>query len=307
MQLDPRLQQAIEADSGFQLEYISFIGAGWFAQAYQFEHQNQTYVVRISKHYQDFLKDAYAAQHWGQHLPIPPILAHQQFADGWVYAISPYIAGQTISALEPQQLSQIQPHLFQTMHQLHQQDLGSSTGWGLANAQGQGRYQTGAEEILDIGNYKFDYNWREWYERQDQTGSLLRQGYRVMERLLSTITTERYLMHRDFGFDNVICQPQAIVAVLDWAEFGYGDWVYDLAQQSCNAQTKNYLHAWLPFAQQYDIIPDNLENRLHCYWLHMNLTDLIMSQLRNDWAWHRDIVPELTWLIENPVRVRLNS
>lgn len=307
MQLDRLLCQAIEADSGFQLENISFIGAGWFAQAYQFEHDSQPYVVRISKHYQDFLKDAYAAQHWGQYLPIPPILAHQQFADGWVYAISPYIAGQTISALEPQQLSQIQPRLFQTLHQLHQQNLGPSTGWGLANSQGQGRYQTWAEEILDLGNYKFDYNWHDWYERQDETGSLLRQGYRVMEQLIGSITTERSLIHRDFGFNNVICQQQAIVAVLDWAEFGYGDWVYDLAQQSCYGQSTIYLQPWLKFAQQHDIIPDNVEKRLRCYWLHMNLTDLIVAQLRNDWAWHREIVPELTKLIDHAVRVRLNS
>ncbi len=307
MQLDSKLAQAIETDSGFQLDQVEFIGAGWFAQAYRFCQQTNNYVVRISKHYQDFLKDAYAYHHWGQALPIPPILAHGQFADSWAYAISPHIAGQTIISLKPAQLSQIQPALFQTMHQLHQLELGASTGWGSVNSQGQGRYASWAEEILDLGNHKFDFDWHIWIDRADQTGALLRQGYGVMEQLLSTINTQRHLIHRDFGFDNVLCQPPAIVAVLDWADFGYGDWVYDIAQQICYGQADLYLQPWLKFAQQHNLLPDKLENRLRCYWLRMNLTDLIVAQLRDDWQWHRQIVAQLTGLIEHPVVVRLDQ
>lgn len=307
MQIDSALAQAIEADSGFELAQVEFIGAGWFAQAYRFCHHANQYVVRVGKHYHDFLKDVYAYQHWGQQLPIPAILAHGQFADGWAYAISPHIAGQTIVSLEAAALRQIQPALFKSLHQLHQLKLGSVTGWGSVNSQGHGRYQSWTEEILDIGNYKFDFDWHDWIKRTDQTGTLLRQGYRVMEQLLGTISTERSLIHRDFGFDNVLCQPPTIVAVLDWADFGYGDWVYDIAQQSCYGQAGIYLQPWLKFAQQHDLIPDNFEKRLHCYWLRMNLTDLIVSQLRNDWQWQRKIVAELSWLIENPVVVRLDE
>ncbi len=50
-----------------------------------------------------------------------------------------------------------------------------------------------------------------------------------MNYLLKYCPEERYLVHADFGFGNVLAHEGKITAVLDWTEARYGDFLFDVA------------------------------------------------------------------------------
>jgi aminoglycoside phosphotransferase (APT) family kinase protein len=49
-----------------------------------------------------------------------------------------------------------------------------------------------------------------------------------MDELLLCCTTQKHLVHGDFGFHNTISDGQAITGVLDWADSRLGDFLYDV-------------------------------------------------------------------------------
>ena len=109
-----------------------------------------------------------------------------------------------------------------------------------------------------------------------------------MKRLLSYCPTERYLIHRDFGFDNVVADGARVTGVLDWAEFGYGDFLYDVAYLDYFSQNIPYGALWHERAirQQRHVV--HFEERMRCYMLNIGLHDMaIAATLDNERSYIR--------------------
>ncbi len=47
--------------------------------------------------------------------------------------------------------------------------------------------------------------------------------------LLKYLPRQRYLVHGDYGYDNLVLQGGKISAVLDWGNSAYGDYIHDVA------------------------------------------------------------------------------
>ena len=57
---------------------------------------------------------------------------------------------------------------------------------------------------------------------------------------LAYLPTERYLIHGDYGFNNVLADEGRVTAVLDWANAKFGDFLFDVAYLT-NAGQANYI------------------------------------------------------------------
>jgi hygromycin-B 4-O-kinase len=50
-----------------------------------------------------------------------------------------------------------------------------------------------------------------------------------MQQLTEHCAEERYLVHGDYGYGNVLAEGGRVTAVLDWMGARYGDFLYDVA------------------------------------------------------------------------------
>jgi hygromycin-B 4-O-kinase len=95
-----------------------------------------------------------------------------------------------------------------------------------------------------------------------------------MAGLLDSCPEERWLVHGNYGFGNVLAREGRVTAVLDWIDAKYGDFVYDLAWLDFWAPQRDYPgHYLLRRPDKSPEIPRFAE-RLRCYKLYIGLDAL---------------------------------
>lgn len=262
---------------------VTLLGAGMFSQAYSFGVDQQQYVVRVNAWLEDFQKDAFAREHFASAaLPIPNILRIDQFDAARFFCITERCAGRTLKDSHNADDARIVPSLFETLDAIHRIDVSPSHGWGLADANGNGRFDSWAESLLALCNQKFDYAWEALARLPFFDKALFDEFFQEMKRLLSYCPTERYLIHRDYGFDNVVADGAHVTGVLDWAEFGYGDFLYDAAYLDYFSQNIPYGALWHERATKQGRDVPHFEERMRCYMLNIGLHDMAIAATLNN-------------------------
>ena len=76
---------------------VSFIGAGWFSQAFTFTVDQHTFVFRGNTYEEDFQKNAFAFRNFSSPaLPIPKIVRLGRFDETRFYAMTGHCAGESL-------------------------------------------------------------------------------------------------------------------------------------------------------------------------------------------------------------------
>jgi hygromycin-B 4-O-kinase len=248
------------------------IGAGMFSRAYAFVAARQAYVLRLNAWQEDLQKDAFAARHFSAPgLPIPPVLALGRFDEGRYYAITARCPGQNLDQMGADPVRPVVPRLFDTLAVIHSTDVSAHESWGLAGAAGGGRFQSWREALQSFLNLKFEQTWRDLAQHTFLEADLYAAWLREMERLLPYCPEDKHLVHGDFGFDNVISDGRQITGVLDWAEYGLGDFVYDVAYLDFWSKEIPYGALWHEQATSQGRAVLHYEERMRCYMLHIGL------------------------------------
>ncbi len=256
------------------------VGGGEIAQTFAFTAGGQAYIFRLNHDTMlvNLEKDAYIYQHFATpHIPIPPI--HQiGHLDGFVYAITAKMPGRSMLDLPPADVAAAIPAMIATLDAIHASDVRATTGYGVFNGQGVGLAQSWRAALSGIyteGDPSDFYGqWHHMFEDTFLERAVFDRVYAAMIQLLEFCPEERWLVHGDYGFGNLLLDGGWVTAVLDWINAEYGDFVYDIA----------WLDFWAPglgfdrrfaayYATQRRPVPDYAE-RLRCYQYYIGLNAL---------------------------------
>ena len=262
---------------------VNFIGAGWFSQAFTFAVDQRAFVFRVNAYEEDFQKDAFAYQHFSSaELPIPRVVQIGQFDEARFYAITEHCAGEPLDEEDTPRQRAIVPQLFAALDAIHCVNVSGFAGWGLADANGNGHFASWSEYLRSLYNQKFAYDWREIARHTFLEHDVFAAWFETMERLLPYCAREKYLIHRDFGFNNVISDGKRITGVLDWAEFGLGDFLYDVANLDFFSKGIPYGALWLELAIRHGRAVPHFEERMICYMLNIGLGSMAIAAVQGD-------------------------
>jgi hygromycin-B 4-O-kinase len=271
---------------------VAFIGAGWFSQAFSFTAGGQGFIFRVNAYEEDFQKDAFAYHHFSSPvLPIPRVVRIGQFDDSRYYMITERCAGRNLNQMDTAAVRQIVPVLFETLDALHSVDVSGYTGWGLADTAGNGRFESWPAYLLSLYNQKFAFSWTELAAHTFLERDVYEAVLEGMKQLLPCCPPDKYLIHQDFGFKNVVFDGRRITGVLDWADYGLGDFVYDVAYPDYWSADIPYGALWRKYVASQGRDVPHFEERMRCYQLHMALHDMAVAALQGDeedYIWSRE-------------------
>jgi hygromycin-B 4-O-kinase len=234
--------------------------------------------MRVNSWLEDFQKDVFAREHFSSTaLPIPQVVCIGKFDETQHYCITLRCEGRTLKDNNNADDLQVVPSLFDTLDAIHRIDVSPSHGWGLANADSHGQFDSWSESLLALDNRKFDYDWAALARQPFFEKNLFGEFFQEMKRLIPYCPSDRYLIHRDYGFDNVMTDGSRVTGVLDWAEFGYGDFLYDVAYLDFFSQNIPYGDLWYKRAKAQGRDVPNFQERMRCYMLCNGLHDMAIA------------------------------
>ncbi len=243
---------------------------GQIAQTIAFTAQGQDYILRLNPpSVPDFAKDAYVYRHYASpSLPIPPIYQLGMVGD-LSYAISHLMPGKNMIGLPTAEIASYVPALIETLDAIHASDVSISTGYGAFDANGVAPYRSWREFMISIGDEhepgSFYGRWHNLFDETFLEHDVWERIYAAMEQMLDYCPEQRWLLHADYAFGNVLVQDGRINAVLDWANAMYGDFLFDVAWLDHVLPDHQILDRCAAYyAAQGRVIPHYRE-RLQCY------------------------------------------
>lgn len=249
---------------GKQPEGLAQLDEGQVAQAFKFMSGGSSYVLRISQTERDFLADKFISKNFSNSLPVPHVYEIGAFTVNTFYCISEYKLGNTVKSINDSELARNLPEIQDTLAAIFLTDITEYSGYGGPN------FETGNAPFVSWRNAisslleKNSQDLRKNAVNIDLDPVIVDKFLKQYEKYLPYASEQRYLLHGDPGFDNMIIKDGKIVAVIDWAQFGYGDWMSDFARISF----------WRDggygepdeFAKKFDLSNKHLEQRQKLYW-----------------------------------------
>lgn len=271
------------------------VAGGEISQAFSFEHGGRSFIVRVNRDDDSFVKDAYAAAHFSsERLPVPEVVHIGKMADDYHVCISRKAEGKALDSQTEEQTQRLLPKVMEMLDAIHETPV-TEEGFGYFGADGKGKYASWQEDLLSIEHA----DWIDWEQafgttclEPDSIASLLTK----LKMLAPRMPSERALVHGDVGMDNVLADGEKITAVIDWGGARYGDPLYDVA----------WLHVWwetVPFADLYRRhcaekkrpMPD-YELRIQCYATCIGIGALAFFALSHQpqkYAWLKGRLQEI--------------
>ncbi|MEM7113538.1 MAG: aminoglycoside phosphotransferase family protein [Chloroflexota bacterium] len=258
---------------------VAPLGTGHIARVFSFQTGGQAYVIRfVTEATANTFKVELALSALlkkqdgtGMAVPLPPILHHGMFGE-YHFAVAPMAAGQPLDELPPEAAEQILPKAIEALDAIHEVDVSGTQGYGWLDVTANnqlpgGLFPSWPAFLLSVINetegdfYGF---WHGLFETSFLERPLFDQLYNEMESLFPYLPKERYLVHGDYGFNNVLAQDGEITAVIDW-NAKYGDFLFDIARLNFIAPDVGYPDRFLRYyAAQNRHVP-NFAERLRCY------------------------------------------
>ena len=121
--------------------------------------------------------------------------------------------------------------------------------------------------------------------------------YNRMIDLFPFCQDQRYLVHADYAFGNIIVHKGKVTAVLDWANAMYGDFLYDVAWMDLRSPEQDYRILFKRYYEDKGTTIKDYEERLLCYEYYVSLEPQVWYGLTNnpaDYAWMRERSLQIT-------------
>jgi hygromycin-B 4-O-kinase len=252
------------------------VEGGEVAQTLSFRVAGQEYIFRINPGSMaaSFYKEVFIYRNFASSsLPIPPIVKVGRQGE-WVYAISYKMQGSGLLSLPPKEIQEVLPELIRTLHTIHTCDVSRWTGYGLFNDSGEGlagSWRSSLATVIEEETDGFFANWHALFATTFLERDFFDTVYQHMLSLLDMCPEERYLVHGDFGYNNVLAQQGTITAVLDWINAQYGDFVYDIAWLDFWGRNFNFPELIRKFYTSQGIPLPHYEERIACYQAYIGL------------------------------------
>jgi hygromycin-B 4-O-kinase len=209
------------------------IKSGERSKAFIFETKRVKYIFRINNQDIGFRKDKYAYKHFSKFAPIPEVVKIGQFKEQF-YSISQYCIGKTLTDSNTVLPSLLINSLFTTLDELQNVPIPNNAKYGITNVNGEAKYSSWEKWILkkNIMVTKNDgsfYSWDEVKTISFVERNIIDELFNKVERLIPFIPKEKYLIHGDYGPGNIMIDNDRVTGVIDWNEYAYGDFLFDVA------------------------------------------------------------------------------
>lgn len=283
--LTQHLQQAVT-------DIVPLKGGEW-SQAFAYNMNGKSYVIRFGRHVEDYNKDRVAHNFAGKHLPIVPVLEVGSAFEEY-FAISEQAFGEMLDELDEDSMQRIVPAVMHMLDAIRLADVSNTQGFGMWDADGDAPHSSWKDYLLGV---EYDdperriHGWREKLANSPTVDSVFfMEGLERLKELVDVCPEERHLIHGDLLNRNTLVKDNRIAAVIDWGNSVYGDFLYDLAWIS-------YCVFWHPAMKDIDweaeaekyytsigVQIPNFKERLHCYKLHIGLDALQYNAFTGSWG-----------------------
>lgn len=253
------------------------ITGGEGSQAYSFNVKKKKYVIRINKHYNlGFKKDEFAYKNYSkENIPIPKIYKIGKINNEYHFCISQKADGRVLNTIPSIDLEKLNEELFSILDKIHDIDISETIGYGKWDIKNQGDSKSWREKILSADEYtKKTVEKPSLFESSFLEKDYWDKIYSCMIKFLSYCPEERYLIHGDYSFDNILSDGNKITAVIDWEESMYGDFLFDVAWRSFWSKKIDYEKLYLEHYNKKELKIKNFKERVLCYKLYIGLRAL---------------------------------
>ncbi len=253
------------------------INGGEGSQAYGFKVKEEKYIIRVNKHYNlGFKKDEYAFNNYSsQNIPVPVINKIGLINDTFHYCISQRVEGIVLSLFSTKETEVINSDLFMVLDSIHAIDVSGTKGFGKWNEEGVGECKKWKDRILMVDEYVKDTAEKPGlFKTSFLEKDFWDNAYNIILKLLPYCPEEKYLVHGDYGFDNILSNGRKITGVIDWEESMYGDFIYDVAWLDFWSKKTDYKNLYAKHYQAKKIKIINYEERILCYKIYIGLRTL---------------------------------
>lgn len=241
---------------------------GELACPFSFRVGNEEYVIRIHTEIKSFLKDKYAYQHFhSEKLLIPEVLEVGKMDEEYFFAITRKLSGVTLDLLSKEETHRALPSVILALEEIHKIDVSNTRNYGYWNGQGIACDKTWKEHVFSV--HKDIDNWLQKYKRPFLSKDVFEKIYGGILELSTICPEERYLVHGDYGFNNLLIEGDRVSGVLDWGESRYGDFVYDIAYSHFYEERFSYAETFKKHYADTHREVQNFDERLSCYLLQI--------------------------------------
>lgn len=253
------------------------LAGGEISQTFSFHVGDLGWILKLNHDVMDanFEKEAFIGREFSSaELPIPRILANGRW-ETLHYLILEKALGVPMDRLSPAELEAAWPALLDTLDALRSVDVDVYPGHGLFDGAGRGFFRSWRENLeCVIHEEREDGFFGKWHALFDTTfleRDLFDAVFERMVDLADACPTDRWLVHGNFGFGNLLVDRDRVAAVIDWIEAKFGDFAYDIA----------WLDFWAPGAGLAERVRQDcvdrgvdlagFEDRLLCYECYIAL------------------------------------
>ena len=245
---------------------IQPIGSGQIARVFSFQTTGQVYVIRFvtGEHAPSLAKDQFIADRLAPTgIPVPPV-THTGTFNEFHFAIAPKYPGVQLDQLEKSDYLNLAPAMIENLDQIHQVDIRDTQNYGYFDGYGIGPSAAWPEYLLTA-------KWNPKYDDSFLDRVFFDHVYDQMNARLQYCPSERYLVHADYGWGNVLAEDGKITAVLDWANALFGDFLYDVAWLDLGSPELDLRARFKRYYQEQNRQIENYEQRIVCYQCHVSL------------------------------------
>lgn len=269
---------------------VNFIKGGEMSQAFSYVSRKNQYVIRINAKSYSFEKDQYAYKHFAnKSIPIPKILKIGKFNEKYFFAVSE-AKGKNLENFSHDIQLKLLPQLISILNEIHKSKIDVNRKYGRWDRKGIATFNSWKDYILNCKDEIYS-NWDKLYKETMLEKAIVEQIYKKIKDLIRYLLEERWLVHGDYGFSNVVSDGEKITGVLDWGESLYGDFVYDVAWLDFWSSTIKYGDIFKKHYQDQNIKIPNYNERLLCYQLHLglgNLSFFALSHQKESYLWSKN-------------------
>ena len=256
------------------IQDLAPIQSGHISQVFSFKCNHRDYILHFSKELMGsfgkdkFMFDTFAAPN----IPIPPVLELGE-VDGLYYAISQKMPGRELDKLSRDEYFNTLPSNMATLLAIHQTDVSKYSGYSWLDETGNGMMASWEETLTSVmleNPDDFHGRWHTLFETVLDR-PYFEAAFQKMQSLIPFSPNKRYLIHRDYEYNNVLAENGKVTAVLDWGMASYGDFVYDIAYLDFWRGNVDLASHFREFYTQNGMDVSHFDERFTCCTLYIGL------------------------------------
>ena len=236
------VEEFLKKNFSTNIKNIEILKGGEISQAFSFEDNSESFVIKVRRlrrrfrKFNPFAKEAEIAEILSKRnpqIPIPENLEYGTFKENrrerFIYSIVKKIDGSFVHLFPKESSEIVDRNLIDLMYLIHTIDISDTKGYGNWIRWKEAKQKSMQEYILEGLEREKIYT-NERFSSGIFEIELYNSGAEKIRELIGFCSPNRYLVHADYGFDNVLADKDGnITAVFDWEHSIFGDFVYDIA------------------------------------------------------------------------------